>query len=105
MSIENLSPARLAYLKKRVRAASDIIPDSLDSLKSAYTRGMALIWEVEADVGPDEVIALLGTDAAELFIKGNKLLTFILEEDPTWVPPTPTRQFTLNPDGSVTLGD
>lgn len=103
MSIEALSEARLNYLKRRVRAASDTIPNSLDRLKQTYITGMSLIWSAEGDVGPDEVLEMLGTDASQLFIKGNRLLTFIMEEDPDWIPPLPTREFTINPDGSVTL--
>lgn len=103
-NIPNLSPLRLAYLNKRVRSAEGIIPDSLDALKRAYARGMALVWSQEGGIGPAEVLESLGTDAAALFVEGNKLITFILEADPDWQYPAPTHEFTINEDGSVTLG-
>lgn len=102
-NIPNLSPLRLAYLNKRVRTAEAVIPDSLDTMKRAYVRGMNLIWTQEADIGPDEVIEALGTSAASLFAEGARLLAFILAIDPDWSYPTPTRTFTINEDGTVTV--
>lgn len=104
-NLNELSPTRLAYLRKRVQATQNTIPNSLDSLKSLYERGMSLAWEQEGDIGPVELFESLGTDGAELFINGVKLLEFILSQDPDWDYPTPTHKFTINEDGSVTINE
>lgn len=105
MSVATLSPARLAYLNKRVRRAQDIIPDSLEAMKLVYSQGMSLVWEQEGDIGPVEVFEMLGTEGASLFAEGVQLLTFILSKDPTWEYPAPTHEFTINEDGTVTIGE
>jgi hypothetical protein len=102
-NINELTPTRLAYLRKRVQAAQNTIPDSIDSLKALYERGMALAWAQEGDIGPAELFESLGTEGAELFINGVKLLEFILSQDPDWIYPKPTHKFTLNEDGSVSI--
>lgn len=105
MSIENLSPARRKYLDYRTRRVLDIIPLTLDSMKTLYYQSMSLVWDQEADVGPAEVLENAGTEAAELFSGGASLLNFILQHDPDWDNyPVPTHEFTINPDGTVTLG-
>lgn len=105
MNIDNLSPTRLMYLKKRVDAAKNTIPDSLESMKAIYERGMMLVWSQEGDIGPREIFELLGTDGKLLFLNGFKLLQFILAEDPNWDYPKPTHEYIINEDGTVTIGD
>lgn len=105
MPSSDLPPARLAYLRKRVRKAQDIIPDSLDALKARYSTGMNLVWSQEADIGPKEIFEELGTDGAALFIDGAALAAFILSKDPDWDYPKPTHKYTINEDGSVSIGD
>lgn len=103
--MKQLTPLRQLYLKKRVSASQNTIPDSIDALKVLYTRGMQLVWADEGDIGPAEVFESLGTDGAALFMNGMKLLQFILNEDPDWDFPKPTHEYTLNEDGTVTVGD
>jgi hypothetical protein len=104
MPNQALPPHRLAYLRRRVRRAQDIIPDSLDSLKSLYSTGMNLIWSQEDDIGPKEIFDELGTEGAALFVDGAAFAGFILSKDPDWKYPVPTHEYTINDDGSVTIG-
>jgi hypothetical protein len=104
MSIETLTPSEIEYLKRRVRKAQDIFPNTLDGVKKLYSRGMQLVWDQEGNIGPAEIFESLGTEGGKLFQDGVDLLTFILSKDPGWIYSAPTHEYTINPDGSVTIG-
>lgn len=77
---------------------------TLDYLRDAHKRGMALVWEVEGATGPQQVFDQFGADAAELFVHGGALVHFIQYLDPTFTPLAIPFEFTVNGDGTVTVG-
>jgi hypothetical protein len=78
---------------------------TLDLLRDAHRRGMALMWEVEGSTGPQQVFDQFGGQAAELFVHGSALVQFIQGLDPLFVPSPIPFEFTINEDGTVTVGE
>lgn len=74
-------------------------------LQAAHRRGMALLWEQEADTGPADVLGILGESSAELFQLSAQLVAFIQAIDPDFSPEHIPFAFTIEEDGTVTLGE
>jgi len=80
-----------------------MFPDTLESMKATHSRGMALLWSVEGDVGPAQILAEIGTDAVEVFTRSTELACFIQSQDPEWIPEAPPFPFSANEDGSIEI--
>ena len=90
------------------------LPTVLDQIKSENTRCLSvmkdtarvvfqLLWH-STDKTPQEVCDVMGTDAAKGFLAHAKLQELIYLIDPTWVPLVPPVSYTINQNGTVTIG-
>lgn len=76
--------------------------NALAFLKTVLELCMNDVWE-NPDFTPQEVFNGFGTDASQLFTSAQKLIEIITLEDPDYVPPSPTKPYTINEDGTVTI--
>ena len=72
-------------------------------MKETATNVFQLLWH-STDKTPQEVCDMLGTDAAKGFEAHAKLQELIYLIDPTWVPLVPPVGYTVNQNGTVTIG-
>jgi hypothetical protein len=63
-----------------------------------------LLWH-SRDKTPQQVCDMMGTDAAKGFLSHAKLQELIYLIDPTWVPLVPPVGYTVNQNGTVTIGE
>ena len=64
-----------------------------------------MIWNNGNGVSPQEVLDEMGTDAAELFTFSTSIQGMLYEADNTYISITPPYEYTINEDGTVTVGD
>lgn len=66
---------------------------------------MDRFWNNPLGLTPQQVADGIGVAAASLFLFGGKLATLCNEVKPGSCPKVPTNNFTINPDGTVTILD
>jgi len=89
------------------REVSNIIQENsstLEMIKDKCTNAFALVWN-NPHVTPQEVSTKFGHDAYKLFEVAGLTIQYILALDPTWTPPTPPYEYTINEDGTVLVGE
>ena len=74
----------------------------LDILKANYKDSFACLWN-NPNATPQEILDVYWVNAAQLFITSRDIAIFINSLDPTWEPPVSPNEFTINPDGTVTV--
>jgi len=62
------------------------------------------IWNCPT-VSPQEIMDMYGTDAVLLFLFSSQIQNLLASSNPNYVPLAPPYQYTINPDGTVTIGD
>ena len=62
-----------------------------------------LFWN-NPSATPQQICDKLGTSAASAFDTSNKVFTLIISLQPSYTPPTAPLAFTINDDGTVTIG-
>lgn len=75
----------------------------LNQMKLSARNLFQMTWHNPKNT-PQEVMDLLGVDAAKAFQAHSGLQQLIYLVDPTWVPLVPTHEYVVNQDGSVTIG-
>lgn len=75
---------------------------ALDMLKSNIKDAFACLHN-NPNATSQEILDVYGENAASLFIAFQKAILFINSLDPTWEPPVSPKEFTINPDGTVTI--
>lgn len=85
----------------RVMAIINSINITNNVLKDSYNSGIKLLWETEGDVGPEEVLEVLGNKASKIFKLSSMLYEFIKSIDPDVELDIPPYNFIINEDGTV----
>jgi hypothetical protein len=75
----------------------------LSVMKDTAKAVFQLLWH-SSDKTPQQVCDMMGTDAAKGFEAHAKLQELIYLIDPTWVPLVPPVGYTVNQNGTVTIG-
>jgi len=88
----------------------DSVAGSYNQLRAAFNNACQLVWENPYKMTPAEVLAALGTDAAALFAYSNAVVGLLNTAAAETGEPVITAvvpdgvTYTLNADGTVTLG-
>lgn len=77
---------------------------TLEALYSAYIVSFNDFW-YNSIVTPQEVCNFYGNQAGQLFYVSSKTFEFMYLLNPTLVPPFIPFEFTVNEDGTVTIGE
>lgn len=75
----------------------------LGNYKDNYKRLFDMIWNSE--VPPQDFFDIMGSNAVSVFVTAQKVVTHIMELDPTYTAPAAPYEYTINPDGTVTVGE
>ena len=75
----------------------------LDNYKNNYQRLFDMIWTTS--VHPQDFFDVLGSQAVTIFQTAQKVVMHIMDLEPTYVPPSAPYEFTIENDGTVTVGD
>ena len=62
------------------------------------------IWE-NRDFTPKQIIDAFGTDAKDLFILSGTLQALLKQVNPDYVEQVPTKEFTIEADGKITVAE
>lgn len=95
-----LSPVQQAALEVRRQSAY-----LQSAMLTAHQQIYQTVWS-NPNATPQEILDEIGTDAADLFIAGSKLVDIVLTQNPAALTEEqylPKQAPTLNPDGTVTL--
>jgi hypothetical protein len=76
----------------------------VENAKVNYQIAFDMLWNTP-DLTAQEVCDSLGNQAYKLFETAMKWIQLIQQFDPNWVYPPAPRFFTVNEDGTVTIGD
>lgn len=86
----------------------DTTLSTYQQLVITQAEGIKKLWK-NPQATPQQLCDAMGTDAAKVFSAHAKLTTLLLELAPmlgrTFVPALPEKNFTVNPDGTVTVLD
>ena len=94
--------------QKKNRAKRNIqrkVYETYQGLISSYNDIRTAVWENPAGLTPQEVFDALGTDGAELFQLSALLVNTVNSAKPDTLSGDQPYEFTVNPDGSVTVGN
>jgi hypothetical protein len=73
----------------------------LQMTKNLHEKSFNLIWQNE---DPQAILDLFGTNAAELFYASSETEALIKKRDSAYEAPTVPYEYTVNEDGTVTVG-
>jgi len=73
-------------------------------MKQEHARIFNLLWN-NPKATPQEILDQYGTDAAELFSFSLQIQTMAKAIDPGYVPLVSPYEYTINRDGTITVGD
>lgn len=99
------TPEQRPVIPKEVQLATQIKQtntQTLFMLKMGVTSAFELVWTAPE---PQAVLDQFGTSASQLFQASNAAQQLIKALDPTWVELVPPYEFTVNEDGTITIGD
>jgi hypothetical protein len=92
---------RLTELRNDMAKSNRIM---LERLQETLESGFDTVWNNE-EFTPTEILDSYGTDAVQLFQASAALQTVIAQLDPEFAPLATPNEVTVNPDGTVTVGD
>ena len=75
---------------------------SLDNVKHNYKRLFDMLWLQD---NPQAFFDLMGNEAYKVFETAQKTVLYIMSIDPTYTQPEAVYEYTVNADGTVTVGD
>ena len=82
--------------------------DTLNHIKAQHREMMQAVWNNPAGLTPQQVMDAFGSEAAELFQLSDQLLTMlgnVKPDDPYLAEAEAPYNYTINDDGTVTIGD
>jgi adenine specific DNA methylase Mod len=79
--------------------------EAVENAKVGYKRAFDMLWHTTDDITPQDVCDEFGNNAYKLFENAMKWINLIQQFDPAWVYPPAPYEFTVNEDGTVTIGD
>lgn len=91
-------------VKDQIIILNDLAIKSLEDYKNSYQRTFEWLW-YNANATPQELLNGLGSEAYKLFVSAQKVITHITELDPTYVYPPAPYEYTINQNGTVTVGN
>lgn len=74
----------------------------LDTLKMSLKQSFFTLWN-NPNASPQDILNVFGTNAYKLFQTSRDTIALIKTLDPEWEAPVSPKEFTVNPDGSVTI--
>ena len=77
----------------------------VQNLCQVFTDLWERLWSNPDGLTPQEVCDSLGKDASQLFQLAQEVQTMISALNPGAIPMVAPYKYTINPDGSVTIGD
>jgi hypothetical protein len=89
--------------KEAVIAFSKESQDVLDNYKYNYQRLFNMIWNTS--VHPQDFFDVLDTQAVSIFQTAQEVVTHIMKLEPSYTPPAAPYEYTINQDGTVTVGE
>jgi len=92
---------RQALAKNRLVAGMSTL---FAHLKAEHERLAQIVWNNPRGMTPQEVLDGFGADAAELFRLSSLLVQVLNEAEPGGYPYQTPNEFTINGDGTVTVG-
>jgi hypothetical protein len=92
---------KAVLVKKRI---VDMSTNMFKRMKQEHARIFNMLWN-NPKASPQEILDEYGTDAAELFSFSLQIQTMAKAIDPTYVRLVSPYEYTINPDGTVTIGD
>lgn len=93
---------QLTEAQSRANQVAMFNQQGLDSLKQSVTNSFHLVWYAS---NPQAVLDEFGSSAVELFQASVAAQEFIKQFDNTWVDLVTPYEFTINEDGTVTVGE
>lgn len=78
--------------------------ETIENAKVGYKAAYDLLWH-NSEITPQEICDAFGNEAYKLFENAMKWISLIQEFDATWVYPPAPNLFTINQDGTVTIGE
>jgi len=88
--------------RERVAQIDAYAKSSIQTQKDNYRYAYDLLWSFE---NPQEIFNLLGSQGYLVFENAQKAIVAIMALDPSYLPPPAPFEFTINPDGTVTIGN
>jgi hypothetical protein len=104
MSIFNIEKTESEVKNDEVRRCASFRWGALDTHKSYFEKSFDDFWN-NAIVTPQEHCDALGNQAIQFFQIAALTIEYINTIDPSWIPPTVPYNFTINQDGTVTIGN
>ena len=98
----------LTLEEKQERVAKRIKQEATNlftGMAGTYQTLKQIVWENPAGLTPQEVFDALGSDSAQLFQLSALLVQTVNAAQPGTLDPAQPYNFTINPDGTVTVGD
>lgn len=86
-----------------VRQIDTKVIETIENAKVGYRATYDLLWHNQ-DVQPQEICDQLGNEAYKMFENAMRWIQAIKQFDPTWEYPPAPNEFTINEDGTVTIG-
>ena len=62
-----------------------------------------LIWTNEYDISPQEILDAYGSEAKDLFLFSGAIQQLLFQVNSEYTPLTTPSEYTINPDGTVTV--
>lgn len=101
-------PVEPTLAEKQTRVSRRIKQKSTETLFGligTYTELMQTVWQNPAGLSPQQVFEGLGTDASQLFSLATVLVTTVNTVQPGTLVDAHPYNYTINEDGTVTVGD
>lgn len=99
----NIEKTQEELLKDHAIGISELRDTHINTVKMQYQQSFDLVWN--SMYAPQAVFDMYGNEAVQLFVEANKTIGYILQLDSSYSPPMPKYEYTLNEDGTVTVGD
>lgn len=103
----NRGPRELTKEEKQEFTKTQIEKDAYEAfstLTKTYEKIYKRVWENHLGLTPQEVFDSLGPQGAELFQLSALLVQTVNTAQPGAIQPAQPYEFTINPDGTVTIG-
>ena len=89
-------------LKEKVSRIVQSANGLIDMIKAEHTMSFIALWSHE---NPQEIFDLLGSESALMFRDSHGIQTLLKTVDPDYELLVPPYEYTINQDGTVTIGD
>ncbi len=87
-----------------VRKIDSKVLETIENAKVGYRATYDMLWHTP-NVHPQEICDILGNEAYKMFENAMRWIQVLQQFDPSWVYPPAPYQFTVNENGTVTIGE